>query len=185
MLPKQLSSNDVPPASQKDMSSKAKEKCQVSSLNLLRHLENGSTESKAIIKNILATNKCDQFYNMEDVRNCTENHLNAGDPERVDRLKKNAFSDLDREIANEVVFEYREWYVRELTRSLSYSNWIQYELTASQNSVFRGVVAAAICGFGGALGGFALRKCVAGSVAVSLATMLPKWLRPLPPSADK
>ena len=123
-------------------------------MNLLRHLKREAGESDSIIRDILGTSRCDAFFDLKQVRDSTEKHLNKseslgeGKPSRAERLQSNILlSDEDRHVVNYVLFKYRDWYIQELSKGLSWQSWCCYQMTVNPNDFYRTVSRSAVVGF--------------------------------------
>jgi hypothetical protein len=102
-------------------------RCQSISYNLLVRMDR-SHEGISVIREIMDTKDCDEFYNLEDIRNKTTKHINApgNDPSRMSKILDFTNTEKDKEIANQVASEYLTWYGVELRKSLTYTNWLTY-----------------------------------------------------------
>jgi hypothetical protein len=144
------------------------DKCQSTAVNLLRYLECDTTESDSIIRNILGMYRCDAYFDLKEVRENTEKQLNKGDPSRADRLRGGpAFEGVDLRVANNVLFKYRDWYIQELTKGLSWRTWYRYQMTVNPNDFYRNLSCSAIVGFCTGLAG---RRAGLGVFATAIAS---------------
>lgn len=127
--------------------------------NLLLNLESPSTRnSTAIIRGIMDTEKCD----LKIVRESTEKHINDGD---MSRMIARDVKELDMNIANEVLVEYRLWYLIALRKSLNWKFWFWYRFTESPNNFYMTVGASALFGASAALFGYSAKATVLSAFA--------------------
>lgn len=155
-------------------------KCQLTAVSLLKHLEHGAHDSILIIRNILDTSQCDVYHDLSLVRAATVSHLNKGDPSRDARISNGKRpTEEDHYATDYVVFEYKEWYIREISKSLSWRNWARYRLTTSPDDLYHGLATAAVVGtctgLFGFLAGFGIRTSVAASGVMASMTVPPRW----------
>jgi hypothetical protein len=150
-------------------------KCQAIAVSLLKHLECDSDEGVSIIRRILDTSKCDVFHDFSQVRESTVERLNRGDPLRARWILNDNMTDKDRRVANRVVFEYKEWYIQELSKSLSWHTWGHYQLNLSPNEFYRIALIGLGTGLIGSLSGFGIRSSVAASGVITSMTTAPYW----------
>jgi hypothetical protein len=114
---------------------------------LLEHLQDGTSDSISIIRKILDTSRCDIYYDLKHVREATLEHLDRRDKDLSARLAEYNVKDEDKPVIKYVAFEYRKWYIQELSNSLSWSNWVYYQVIDSPNDFYRSLCVPAIVGF--------------------------------------
>lgn len=135
-------------------------KCQTMATNLLLDLESQSTRTRnstAIIRSIMDTEKCDQYYDFKIVRESTEKHINDGDKTRMSRIIARDIKELDISVANEVLVEYRLWYLTALRKSLNWKYWFWYKFIERPNNLDMMVGASVIVGINAVLFGYSAK----------------------------
>ena len=127
-------------------------------MNLLLNLESPSIASSAtIIRNIMNTGECDQYYDLKLVRESTEKHINDGDKTRMARIIARDVREFDIGVVNEVLVEHRFRYLTALRKSLDWKFWFWYRFTESSNNYYMVVGSSAIFGATAALFGYSAK----------------------------
>lgn len=111
-------------------------RCQSISYNILMRMDRNH-DGISIIREIIDTQDCDEFYSLKNLRDKTIKHINApsNDENRMSRILNFQADEKDKEIANQVANEYLTWYGVELKKSLTYTNLLIYGFVSRYDQV--------------------------------------------------
>lgn len=129
-----------------------KNKCDMLLVNLLIHLKDDKSENAIFnISEIMNTEKCQEFYDLEHIRDATKKEIIKEDSERLSRIENNTNSVQDEIVAKKVIYRYKAWYIREIEKNIGWRNWFDYEIatTGFYSSIFVGLTTSGLASAAG------------------------------------
>ena len=109
-------------------------KCQSIYWNLLVMLEKDKSFWHSVfIRELWQTKKCDEIYNLEQLRNNYINHMSKETHERVIQFKSTPTDELK---ATQSVFHYRMWTKKKLIKGLTWTNWLSFYTWHKVQNIF-------------------------------------------------
>lgn len=107
-------------------------KCQSTYVSILENLTlpSGNPKDAVVdIHDLMDTEKCDSICrNLDFIRESTKKEINEGDPKRMDRILSRKCTEDDVDVCQATIRRYRTWYVKELKKSLRFTDRIEYLL---------------------------------------------------------
>jgi hypothetical protein len=128
--------------------------CQTHAVNLLDHLKSpAAPDHPFVIRRIMATRRCDAYWDMSAIRDVTLRDINDGDTDRMNRItSRGILTEIDHVVVASVSQTYKTLYTRELRKSLGWSNWAEHRFAMSPLDSCRSIAVGAVLGFGTGFG---------------------------------